>query len=89
METEHNINNNIDENEKTILLNDGNETKKLKNKGYLKKFIAKNKDKINEKIECPICYSTYSYFNKSKHYKTKRHIKLSSVKSNNKIILSV
>lgn len=89
METEHNINNNIDENEKTILLNDGNETKKLKNKGYLKKFIAKNKDKINEKIECPICYSTYSYFNKSKHCKTKRHLKLLNIKSNNKITLNI
>jgi len=53
------------------------------NKKYLKKFIEKNKDEINKKITCPICFSTYSYFNKSKHFKTKRHLTLLSM---NKII---
>ncbi len=80
METENN-------NLLTIMNND--EIKKLKNKEYLKKFVEKNKESIKDKIECPICYSTYSYFNKSKHCKTKRHIKLLSVKSNNKIALSI
>lgn len=80
METENN-------NLLTIMNND--EIKKLKNKEYLKKFVEKNKGSIKDKIECPICYSTYSYFNKSKHCKTKRHIKLLSVKSNNKIALSI
>jgi allophanate hydrolase subunit 1 len=80
METENN-------NLLTIMNND--EIKKLKNKEYLKKFVEKNKESIKDKIECPICYSTYSYFNKSKHCKTKRHIKLLSVKSNNKITLSI
>jgi hypothetical protein len=80
METENN-------NLLTIMNND--EIKKLKNKEYLKKFVEKNKNSIKDKIECPICYSTYSYFNKSKHCKTKRHIKLLSVKSNNKITLSI
>jgi len=40
-----------------------------------KKFIENNKDKIKEKIECNICKGSYTYFNKSKHNKTKRHVK--------------
>ena len=47
-----------------------------RNTKYVRKFIEKNKNMINNKIECPICYSTYTYFNKSKHYKTKRHLKM-------------
>lgn len=47
-----------------------------RNTKYVKKFIEKNKNMINSKIECPICYSTYTYFNKAKHYKTKRHLKM-------------
>jgi len=47
-----------------------------RNTKYVRKFIEKNKDVINNKIECPICYSTYTYFNKSKHLKTKRHLKM-------------
>ena len=48
---------------------------------YVRKFIEKNKEKINTKIQCPICYSSYTYFNKSKHYKTKRHLILEEVKN--------
>jgi hypothetical protein len=47
---------------------------------YVKKFIEKNKEKINTKVQCPICYSSYTYFNKSKHYKTKRHLLMKSLK---------
>lgn len=53
-----------------------------KNTKYVRKFIEKNKDKINLKIQCPICYSSYTYFNKSKHFKTKRHLLLETVKNN-------
>lgn len=49
---------------------------------YVKKFIEKNKDKINIKVQCPVCYSSYTYFNKSKHFKTKRHLLLQSIKNN-------
>lgn len=38
-------------------------------------FKEKHKDKINEKVICPICYGSYSYFNKSSHCKTKRHLR--------------
>jgi hypothetical protein len=51
-------------------------------KNYVRKFIEKNKTKISEKNICPICYSTYTYFNKSKHIKTKRHLTMVNVKNN-------
>jgi len=54
---------------------------------YVKIFIEKNKDKIKEKIQCPICYSSYTYFNKSKHYKTKRHLLIESIKNNANFLL--
>lgn len=54
------------------------------NNKYLKKFIEKNSDKINEKIVCPICSNTYTYFNKSKHYKTKIHLAVSKIMNSNK-----
>ena len=44
-------------------------------KSKYKKFIEDNKDKIKQKIECVICKGSYTYFNKSKHNKTKRHLK--------------
>ena len=39
----------------------------------MNKFIDNNKEKLNEKIICPICKGSYTYFNKSTHLKTKRH----------------
>ena len=53
-----------------------------KNTSYVRKFIENNKEKINLKVQCPICYSSYTYFNKSKHFKTKRHLLLQSIKNN-------
>ena len=38
--------------------------------------MEKNKDKIKEKIICDICCGTYTYFNKSKHFKSSKHIKI-------------
>lgn len=47
------------------------EEKKL-SKLYYNEFKERNKDKINEKVDCPICGGNYTYFNKSRHLKTKR-----------------
>lgn len=56
-----------------------NETNKYKlaNKRYHLNFMTKHKEKINKKCVCELCFGTYSYFNKSKHYKSKRHIRAS------------
>lgn len=78
--------------EKGIIIQEDLPTKKKYNKNnkvHRQKFLEKNKEKIKEKVQCPICYSTYTYFNKSKHFKTKRHLTLSNVKSNNTIKLLI
>lgn len=49
--------------------------KKYDSKPYNKKFYETHKDKVSEKIECPICKGTYTYFNSSSHKKTKKHLK--------------
>lgn len=56
--------------------NKTNKTNEIKkdNKNYHKKFVEKNKDKINEKKVCEICYGNYTYFNKSHHFKSDRHL---------------
>jgi len=41
-------------------------------KEFMKDFIEKEKGKI---YTCEICKGTYSYFNKSTHIRTKRHLK--------------
>jgi hypothetical protein len=53
-----------------------------KKKQYVREFINRNKEKIKEKQTCEICYSTYTYFNKSKHNKTKRHLALLNARNN-------
>ena len=62
-------------------------SKKERNNSYVRKFIANNQEKIKKKIQCPICYSTYTYFNKSKHITTKRHKTMINIKDVNKIII--
>ena len=49
--------------------------KKIKqnNHDFYENFKIKHADKIKEKIICPICNGTYTYFNKSTHNKTKHH----------------
>ena len=42
-------------------------------KEYYRNFIEKNKEKVKEKVRCPLCGGSYDYFNKSKHIKTKKH----------------
>jgi len=65
----------IDENKLVVDVNKNRNN----NKKYFKTFIEKNKDEIHKKISCPVCFSTYTYFNKSKHLKTKRHMLLLSM----------
>lgn len=58
------------------VLNDIKETKtKYNYKKYNKTFYEKNKDKISEKIICNVCMGSYTYFNKSIHNKSVRHIR--------------
>ena len=60
------------------LIKDWNATKEKKrydSKAYNKKFYENNRDKIIEKIECPICKGSYTYFNASSHKKTQKHLK--------------
>ena len=44
-----------------------------KQKTYNSSFYQKNIEKIKQKVVCPECYGTYTYFNKSRHLKTARH----------------
>ncbi len=39
-----------------------------------KKFSENHKEKIKEKQICEICYGSYTYFNKSHHNKSKKHL---------------
>ena len=66
-----------------------NLNKKQKNKEYSINFITTHKEKIKEKILCPICYSSYTYFNKSKHNKTKRHLTLLNVKNTKNVVINL
>ena len=49
-----------------------NKTKKT-NKEIYDNFKEKNAGKIKEKITCYLCGGKYTYFNKSRHYKTTKH----------------
>ena len=45
----------------------------METKNYYQRFIEKNHDKINNRIICPICCGSYTYFNKYTHLKSKKH----------------
>lgn len=52
------------------------EVKKIYNKTYYE--LSKQKNKYSERakcIDCIMCGGSYCYYNKSRHNKTKRHIK--------------
>lgn len=51
--------------------------KKYDTKQYNKNFFSKNEEKIKEKVKCNICCGSYTYFNKSKHIRSKKHIEIS------------
>lgn len=60
-----------------------NETKTLQSmRETHEKFTAKNADKIKEKHICKVCYGMYTYFNKSSHKKTRRHIRAVETSNN-------
>lgn len=48
--------------------------KKYNQKEYNKRFNQKNKEKVKMKHICDICLGSYTYFNKSKHFKSLRHL---------------
>jgi hypothetical protein len=50
--------------------------KKYDQNKYNRVFIEKNLEKIHEKRVCDVCCGTYTYFNKSKHLKSKKHLDL-------------
>lgn len=47
--------------------------KKYDNKKYYDNFKNKNGQRLKEKFICDLCGGSYTYFNKSHHFKTKRH----------------
>ena len=49
---------------------------KYDSKKYIQTFLNKNASKVKEKITCEICCGSYTYFNKSKHIRSKKHISL-------------
>ncbi len=61
--------NNVENNEKKKYNID-----KEKRHDYYKSFIENNQDKLKKVIKCDICEGQYTYFNKDKHIKTKKHI---------------
>ena len=46
-----------------------------KKEEYYRNFMEKNKEKLHTSITCDICYGCYTYYNKSTHLKSKRHMK--------------
>ena len=46
-----------------------------KKEEYYRNFMEKNKEKLHTSITCDICYGSYTYYNKSTHLKSKRHMK--------------
>jgi len=51
-------------------------SKKYDQNKYNKTIIEKNSDKIYEKHVCDVCCGSYTYFNKSKHLRSKKHTDL-------------
>ena len=51
------------------------EKRKYNSKKYNDKFRQKHAIKLSQKIECDICHNSYTYYSKSKHMKSKKHLK--------------
>jgi hypothetical protein len=56
--------------------------KKYNQKEYNKTFMEKHAERLKNKTICSICKGQYSYYNKSKHNKTKRHNKFLVIENN-------
>ena len=41
---------------------------------YYRNWYDKNTDKLREKNQCEVCLGIYTFMNKSKHNKTKKHM---------------
>lgn len=50
-------------------------------KQYNKNFCAKHINRIREKTTCDVCCGTYTYFNKSKHLKTRKHLAIAAARA--------
>ena len=44
-----------------------------KHKQYNSTFYEKNHERIHETVSCSLCKGEYTYYNKSRHMKTKKH----------------
>ena len=53
--------------------------KKYDSKKYNSTFYIKNNNKIKEKSICNLCGGNYTYYNKSAHNKTQKHIKVTNI----------
>lgn len=54
-------------------------------KMYYNNFKTKNNDKIYEQQTCPICGGHFTYYNKSKHTKSKKCQQISEIIKNHEI----
>ena len=45
-----------------------------KKKLYNKKYYENNKDRLLEKFWCQTCNGMFTSYNKSKHFKTQKHV---------------
>lgn len=50
-------------------------------KQYNKNFCEKHKGRIRTKTTCDVCCGTYTYFNKSKHLKTQKHLAIAAARA--------
>jgi hypothetical protein len=62
--------------EPTVIAFNPFEEVKYNQREYNRRFIEKNAERIRTKTVCDVCCGTYTYFNKSKHLKSARHIRL-------------
>jgi len=62
--------------EPTVIAFNPYEQPKYNQREYNRRFIEKNAERIHTKTVCDVCCGSYTYFNKSKHLKSARHIRL-------------
>jgi hypothetical protein len=50
-------------------------------KQYYETFMSKNDEKIHKKEFCDICFGSYTYFGKSRHNKSKKHLQALEIRA--------
>jgi hypothetical protein len=55
-------------------------------KAYYQNFKSKHPNIINNKHECEICGGSYTYYTKSSHIKSKKHMKIKEIYKTDKCI---